>query len=300
MSDLGDYAQGDRNTADRLNPKLNALVETEDLEAIHNEVFYDHVASGGVWSYDGSAFAASMTAGIVYIDGVRLTLAAVVSRSFTASKDTYVDVYDNGDGTAAILYTEVANGATPPSLSTSYVRIAMLVTSGSVVTTIFGLAPRGVDELGRCKLIYGTSETLDRPNLAEKKYLTITTSLINSGTILPALRFNADSGSNYSHRASESGGADSTATSQAQNIISAAGNIPLYSYIIVTNITAQEKISSHFTRATSVAGAGTAPYRREGSGKWANTSAAISRVQCIDTTTGIFTLESEVIIKGHD
>lgn len=93
----------------------------------------DFVASGCVWSGDayGSTRLASMTSGIVYINGRRLIISAVVSRTFTASKDTYVDILDNGDGTATIVYTEVANNAASPALASNSLRIGIIVTGAS-------------------------------------------------------------------------------------------------------------------------------------------------------------------------
>ena len=45
----------------------------------------------------------------VWIGGVRLAVAAVFGRSFTASDDTYVDLQNNGDGTASITYSAQSN-----------------------------------------------------------------------------------------------------------------------------------------------------------------------------------------------
>lgn len=95
-----------------------------------DEGAFDYVASGCVWSGDsyGSTLAASMTSGVVYIDGKRLTVAAVTARAFTASKDTYVDLRDNGDGTASIQYNEVVNNAASQALTSGDMRIAIIVT----------------------------------------------------------------------------------------------------------------------------------------------------------------------------
>lgn len=101
---------------------------------------YNFIESGCVWSGDsyGSTRNASMTSGVVYINGKRLTVAAVSARTFTASKDTYVDFADNGDGTAAIIYTEVTNNAASPSTlttgtfaDTTHIRNAIIVTGAS-------------------------------------------------------------------------------------------------------------------------------------------------------------------------
>lgn len=101
------------------------------------ETFFDFVASGCVWSGDAYASTrlASMTSGVVYINGRRLTISAVVSRTFTASKDTYIDILDNGDGTATIVYTEVANNAASPALAANSMRIGVIVTGASNIAS---------------------------------------------------------------------------------------------------------------------------------------------------------------------
>lgn len=106
---------------------------------------FNFVESGCVWSGDsyGSTRNASMTSGVVYIGGKRLTVAAVSARTFTASKDTYVDFADNGDGTAAIIYTEVTNNAASPSTLTTgtfadstHIRNAIIVTGASNIANV--------------------------------------------------------------------------------------------------------------------------------------------------------------------
>lgn len=79
----------------------------------------DYVVSGCVWTADavGSTRLASMTSGVVVIAGNPLTVAAVTSRTFTASKDVYVDFSDNGDGTALITYTDNTTNAASPALT---------------------------------------------------------------------------------------------------------------------------------------------------------------------------------------
>ncbi len=95
------------------------------LETIHSHFIYDFIQTGCVWSGDAyaSTLNASMTSGVVYIDGRRVAISAVVARAFTASKDTYIDV--GTDGT--IDYTEVANNAASPALSASHIRLGIIV-----------------------------------------------------------------------------------------------------------------------------------------------------------------------------
>lgn len=89
--------------------------------------------TGLVWSGDAyaSTRAASMTSGRVKVNSTFLAISAVTARVFTASKDTYVDVLDNLDGTGTLVYTEVTNNAASPALASNSVRIAIIVTGAS-------------------------------------------------------------------------------------------------------------------------------------------------------------------------
>lgn len=100
-------------------------------ETRFSDSFFDHVAAGCVWTGDslGSTRAASMTAGVAFIGGKRLVIAAVTARTFTASKDTYIDL----DTTGTPQYTEVANNAASPALTAGYLRIGIIVTGATTI-----------------------------------------------------------------------------------------------------------------------------------------------------------------------
>ena len=102
------------------------------LETIRTETQFDYIASGGVWSGDAYASTrnASMTAVTCYIGGRRGTVSAVTARSFTASKDTYVDIL-NTAGTFSLVYTEVTNNTASPALAANSIRLAIIVTGAS-------------------------------------------------------------------------------------------------------------------------------------------------------------------------
>jgi hypothetical protein len=104
----------------------NANVETR-LSETHGNFF----ASGCVWSII-SGFNGTMTSGVVYINGKRIAVSSVASKTFTASKDTYVSVDVNG----TVSYSEVANGAAAPALPANSVWDGVIVTSASVITAV--------------------------------------------------------------------------------------------------------------------------------------------------------------------
>lgn len=99
---------------------------------------FDYVISGGVWSGDsyGVNRNASMTALSVYINSRTIAIGAVTSRTFTASKDTYIDVLDNLDGTGTLVYTEVANNAASPALAANSIRIGIIVTGATTIAAV--------------------------------------------------------------------------------------------------------------------------------------------------------------------
>lgn len=108
------------------------------LVTAKSEAFRDYVVSGCVWAGDSYAGTknASMTGGIVSIGGKRLTVAAVVSRLFTASKDVYVDLLDNGDGTAIPVYTDNVINAASPILAASSLRNAIIVVGATNILSV--------------------------------------------------------------------------------------------------------------------------------------------------------------------
>ena len=87
-------------------------VANNSLQLFRQESFDNYFASGGVWTVT-TGLTGTMTSGVMYYAGVRIPFSAVGSKTFTASKDTYVDISNAN----TIHYSEVANGATPPTLT---------------------------------------------------------------------------------------------------------------------------------------------------------------------------------------
>lgn len=124
LADLLDVAHNDDGTL------ADDTVEQANLHEKLVDYSFDFVASGCVWSGDAYASTrnASMTAGVVYIGGKRVTVALVTARSFTASKDTYIDV----DNTGTLVYTEVTNNAASPALAANSIRIGIIVSGANI------------------------------------------------------------------------------------------------------------------------------------------------------------------------
>lgn len=109
----------------------DSQLRSVSLETIHSEMLGDYVSSGLIWSLS-SGLVGTMTSGIAYIGGKRLVVSAIATRTYTASKDTYVSL----DNTGTFTYSEVANNAASPSLPANSVWVAKVVTSGAAITSV--------------------------------------------------------------------------------------------------------------------------------------------------------------------
>lgn len=98
-------------------------------------VIFDHVVSGIVASPDniGVNNNYSITSGVVCIGGNFLTVAAVSAQTVGASKDRYIDLRDNGDGTAAYITNEVNNNAASQALTAGDMRVGIIVGGASSI-----------------------------------------------------------------------------------------------------------------------------------------------------------------------
>lgn len=157
------------------------------------------------------------------------------------------------------------------------------------------------EELGRTTL-GASNDTVSVASFAARKYLRFAFYGLASGQISLSIRFNNDSGANYSIRQDANGAADATAGSQTSLIIYSAGTRQsLYlDSMVITNIAAQEKIFHAFGIDGGTAGAANPPGRTTQVCKWANTSNQITRIDAINTGTGDFASGSELIVLGHD
>lgn len=135
---------------------------------------------------------------------------------------------------------------------------------------------------------------------AKKNLIIIVWAKGTTGGTYQGLRFNDDSGSNYAHRRSEAGGNDgtNTGTDFMQVSDSDIANSGSYTVTYITNISDKEKIAVTHSIMGSSSGAGTAPDRDEFVGKWANTSAQITKIQVYNQGSGNFEAGSYITVFG--
>lgn len=136
--------------------------------------------------------------------------------------------------------------------------------------------------------------------LADKRYLMILNSEIASGSITGRYSFNNIGGTSYAFRVSNNGAADSTATSLAGNTQGSNTTTQQFTVGYVANLSAEEKLHQWHWMQQNTAGAANVPGRSERVGKFANTAAAINRVDNTNVDTGDFATDSEMVILGWD
>lgn len=216
------------------------------------------------------------------------------------SNNPYIDLAD-------IRVNAGVTQITDADITDTRVLVGAPIADGSVTAPKidFGGAGSGVwwEEIGRTTLA-SAGDTISVQNLPAFKYLKVYVFIINSGSVSEALRFNNDSGNNYSTRSSTNGGADSTVTSSAQVLYIGGSSYSRMATIDIINTVAQEKSLQLFQNRADTAGAATAPSRIELVAKWANTAAQINRIDILNnvgaTGTGDFAIGSEVIVLGHN
>jgi hypothetical protein len=127
---------------------------------------------------------------------------------------------------------------------------------------------------------------LSSGTITAKKYLWVQIYSTTGTSANDYLRFNSDSGTNYSDRKSADGATDATRTGQTAliNHINEGGRTtPSFTNLFIINNSANEKLVTGHVVQQLTAGAGNAPSRLEVVGKWANTSSQITNITAFGT-----------------
>ncbi len=144
----------------------------------------------------------------------------------------------------------------------------------------------------------GAGDVLDSGTFTAKKNMrVIIHTIATGGAIKENITFNSDTGNNYARRRSNDGASDSTDTSQPQLEVRGDETNDRYITMDITNISDKEKlVISSYNINTD--GAGNAPSRTEWVGKWANTSAQITKIVCTNTGSGSYDVGSYITVLG--
>ena len=170
---------------------------------------------------------------------------------------------------------------------------------GGTTDTIPSGGVGGWKELGRTTL-GSAGDDIAVSSLADKRYLMVLGYFIDSGGSGTSIRLNNDTGSNYAVRRSVNNGADSTNTSVSDAYITDVRGNPNFNITYLCNLAGKEKLWINQNMWRSSSGAGIAPGREEGVGKWANTSNAVSTFTYHNWHTGNYDTNSQAIVLGYD
>lgn len=117
----------------------SALSSTVNPITRDNLIITNFVSSGCIW-ITVSGLNGTMSSGTLFINGNMVLVNGVISNTFTASKDTYIDIDVNGN----VYYQTVSNGTAAPSITANSIRVAKIITNGSAITSIL---QTGLDSL---------------------------------------------------------------------------------------------------------------------------------------------------------
>ena len=180
------------------------------------------------------------------------------------------------------------------------------IKDGAVTPEKLSTSPTGfgLQEIARTTLS-STSDTITISSIPAKKYLFIKAILIpTGGNITGTLKLNNDTGANYTIRYADNfaGGGSASLTSQSPTGWSDNGTASsvLVAEIKIANLAIYEKMAVGTIWGGNVSGAANATNIRYWSGKWANTTDQINRVDIINLGTGDYAAGSEVVILGHN
>ncbi|UNQ40957.1 hypothetical protein MPC38_06815 [Prescottella equi] len=156
------------------------------------------------------------------------------------------------------------------------------------------------EEIGRTTLT-SPADVISLASIPARKYLRVVVyTSATGGTTNTYMRFNNDSGNNYSERSLEDGSNINQVSINAILIAGQTNTAPAHATAEIVNIASQEK-TCLITGMRSVLGAANVPVgSKNGWGKWANTSALINRIDIVNQGTGDFAVGSELIVLGHD
>ena len=135
--------------------------------------------------------------------------------------------------------------------------------------------------------------------ITAKKYLWIQAYVDPTASSLTFIRFNSDSGSNYSGRRSTNGAADATEVNQAQGRCSGTDGFPKFlNYYVINNATSDKLVMGQGV-GQSNPGAANPPIRQENVWKWDNTATQITEIE-VFPNSGNFSSTSIMTVWGAD
>jgi len=165
-----------------------------------------------------------------------------------------------------------------------------------------GGAVGGWVELGRTTL-GSAGDNITVSSLPDKRYYMVLAHTLASTSSQSQVQMGnttIDTGSNYSGRWSNSGGADGTQVSQSDISISDTNSTTAFEMGYISNLSGKEKLGQFWNILQNTAGSSTSPSRTESVGKWANTSNPLDIVNWFNRNANSYNTNSELVVLGWD
>lgn len=283
---------------------LNGLAVTGDSTGMQVKL-----ATGAAWIYgaygENTSGVQTLSIGASHATLNRYDL--IVARNNYTTNVIEWDVIVGTNGASPTVPT-VTIDTTKYEIALAYVYVAATVTTitpanvTDVRTWMPGNNPVWWEELGRTTL-GSAGDTITINPIAARKYLNIIFHIFSTGgAINGTLRFNNDSGNNYSNDYSINyGAATSVASTSGLAAVAATGTAGFHAgNFDVYNSLAQRKLVEGRGVNDANAGAASGSNSIEMVGKWDNTASQITRVDLVNGGAGDFAIGSQLIVLGHD
>ena len=114
------------------------IINNDSNKLTAADLISDYVVSGLLGTDPGASLIMTIPGGTAYVMGRRVAKSSAdadLTKTYTASKDTYVDISNAG----VITYSEVANGAAAPAVAANSIRLEKVVTNATEITGITDL-----------------------------------------------------------------------------------------------------------------------------------------------------------------
>lgn len=266
----------------------SALDENANIVQRFNESFNPFVASGLTWS-QVSGLNGAMTDGVAYINGVRLEVNAITSRTFDASRDTYVTLSPTG----IVEYQPVNNNAAAPTFGADHLPVAVVVTNATDITGVHVISTRRGTQIGRM-LLGAASDEIVVSNLPVRGFFRLYISIITSGDTDIRLTFNEDTSASYRRRVSANGASDTTDGSNQTSLNISSNSMTSGNKFCVLDI---DNTTGSRKRVNGIISDSSAPPNRmEISGIWTQTSSPITSIRLHNGESGGYGAGSEMLV----
>ncbi len=132
----------------------------------------------------------------------------------------------------------------------------------------------------------------DTSTITTKRFLRVLINVLTVSSMSIAIRFNSDSGNNYTWSFEKNSGSDNRVANTDQLNVMDAADEDFFAEFYISNIPTSNKMLNGHLTSKSV--------RYENGSTWANTSSSITSIQILGSGTDLVDIGSVFIVEGRD